>query len=115
MLRLTNMGNGPCVLGGYGGVSFVGRHGDQIGAAAERDPSTGVRRVVLRPGQGAEARLRVTEAGNYDASECHPQTARGLRVYPPNETASLFVRHRFDACDSPDVQLLTIQPYRAVG
>ena len=112
-LRLTNTGDAPCALGGYGGVSFVGGHGQQIGAAAQRDHSTGVRLVVLQPGQTADAQLKVAEAGNYDAADCRPQTAKGLRVYPPNETASLFVPHRFDACASPAVQLLTIKPYRA--
>ena len=113
-LTLTNTGDRPCALGGYGGVSFVGNRGRQLGAPARRDASQGGPRLLVLPAGGsAVARLGVAEAGNYDSSQCQPATARGLRVYPPNETASLFVAHRFVACTSSDVQLLTIQPYRA--
>ncbi|MGN6250326.1 MAG: DUF4232 domain-containing protein [Marmoricola sp.] len=112
-LSLTNDGDAPCALGGYGGVSFVGAAGRQIGAPARRDAGqSGPRLLVLQPGDSAVARLGVAEAGNYDADRCRPTTARGLRVYPPNETASLFVPHPFEACASSQVQLLSLRPYR---
>lgn len=115
-LRLTNTGARPCALGGYSGVSFVDGSGQQLGAPAQRDAGAGGPRVLeLGPGQSAQARLGVAEAGNYDATRCRPVTAQGLRVYPPNQTASLIVAHRFDACAAPSVQLLTIQPYRSRG
>lgn len=115
-LRLTNAGAHPCALGGYSGVSFVDGSGQQVGASAQRDAGAGRPRLLeLAPGQTAQARLGVAEAGNYDAAQCRPVTVGGLRVYPPNQTASLIVRHRFDACADQDVQLLTIEPYRSRG
>ncbi|MGH3413957.1 MAG: DUF4232 domain-containing protein [Marmoricola sp.] len=109
---MTNRGSAPCVTGGYGGVSFVGDHGNQLGVAAERDRSVPVRRIVLRPGESAVARLQVSEALNYPRRTCHPVRARGLRIYPPNETHAAVVRHPETACRSHGVSLMTLRPYR---
>jgi hypothetical protein len=114
-LRMTNTSSAPCASGGYGGVSLVAEPGGApIGAPADRvEPG---RRTVftLRPGEAAEATLRETNAGNYPRPRCHPAPARGLRVYPPDETRSTFVHHATTACSAAGVHLLQLSPYTPV-
>ena len=82
----------PCSTGGFGGVSLVGGAARQpIGAPADRTGAGNARRVVLKPGGHADATLRVADAENYPADKCHPSPTHGLRVYPPNETQSVYV------------------------
>ena len=109
---MTNTGSSPCVTGGYGGVSFVGKHGQQLGAAADRDHSTPARRIVLEPGERAGARLQIGDAGNYPSGSCQPARAKGFRVYPPNETHAAIVAHPEQVCASAKVHQLNLQPYR---
>ncbi len=113
-LVLTNTGAQPCRTGGFGGVSFVGGgNGTQIGAAAVRVQKRRARSFVLQPGDRATATLQESEAGNYDASTCHPTPADGVRVYPPNNTESLFVKQDGAVgCKNPKARLLFLQPYR---
>jgi hypothetical protein len=47
--------------------------------------------VVLRPGGKAQALVQFVQVANFDAAVCQPTPVRGLRVYPPGDTASLFV------------------------
>ena len=35
--------------------------------------------------------MQFVQVANFDAAVCQPTPVRGLRVYPPGETASLFV------------------------
>ena len=110
VLTLTNSGTQTCTVNGFPGVSFVGDGtGTQLGAAARRNGSAG-RTVTLMPTDGARADLTVAQAGNYP--DCSPQTADGLRVYPPDDRDSLFVRTSdLTACRSSAV-LLTVGPLR---
>jgi len=111
-LILTNSGSAPCLLKGYAGVSLTaGADGKPIGAAATRDDSTPVTDVVLAPGKAGTATLRYTQAANYP--DCTRTAAAGFRVYPPNDTASMFVAQPRDACSNADIQLLTIAAFRA--
>jgi hypothetical protein len=111
-LILTNAGSAPCLLKGFAGVSLTaGANGEPIGAAATRDDSTPVTDVVLAPGNAGTATLRYTQAGNYP--DCTRASAAGFRVYPPNDTASLFIAQPRDACSNADIQLLTIAAFRA--
>jgi hypothetical protein len=111
-LILTNAGSAPCLLKGYAGVSLTaGANGEPIGAAATRDDSTPVTDVVLAPGQAGTATLRYTQAANYP--DCTRTSAAGFRVYPPNDTASLFIAQPRDACSNADIKLLTIAAFRA--
>jgi len=100
---------------GYPGVSFVTAanvSGHQIGAAAERDPQYGATVVRLAPHGHAHAWLQVGSAGNYPETSCHPVTAHGLRVYPPNQTRAGYVAQDFPACALGSAGLLTILPLR---
>ena len=90
-LVFTNTGAAPCELRGFPGVSYVaGADGHQVGPAAQE---TGERagEVVLRPGGKAQALVQFVQVANFDAAVCRPTPVRGLRVYPPGDTASLFV------------------------
>lgn len=104
-LELTNRGSTTCVLQGWPGVSFVtGGSGSQVGAAATRIPGSAPS-VSLAPGGTAGATLQITEATNY-GSGCQVTPVSGLRVYPPNQTASLYVAHTDNACaNTTDVTL----------
>jgi len=115
-LRLRNVSTHACRTGGFGGVSLVrGPHGAPIGAPADRTKTGDAKPLTLRPGARAEATLRVTNAENYPPGRCQPAPAKGLRVYPPNETRSAYVAQDATACRSPKVHLLFLEPYRPVG
>jgi hypothetical protein len=108
---LTNNGTAACTLQGWPGVSFVGdNNGTQLGAAANFNRQSPHATVTLAAGGGtATAQLQIVDAQNYSASACNPVTADGFRVYPPGETASLFIPdNQVTACTSSSVKLLTV-------
>ena len=59
------------------------------GAGAARHVGRPSSDVLLAPGKSGTAVLRYTQAGNYP--DCVRAPAAGFRVYPPEDTASLFV------------------------
>jgi hypothetical protein len=110
-LILTNSGTEPCLLKGFAGVSLTaGADGEPIGAAATRDDSGPVTDVTLAPGKAGTATLRYTQAANYP--DCTQTPAAGFRVYPPNDTASLFIPQQLDACTNTEINLLTIGAFQ---
>lgn len=110
-LILTNSGTEPCVLEGFPGVSLTaGADGEPIGAPAARD-TTPATEVLLEPGQAGAATLRYTQARNYP--DCTVVPAAGFRIYPPEDTASLFVAQPRDACANPGINVLTIGAFQA--
>lgn len=110
-LILTNSGTEPCLLKGFAGVSLTaGADGEPIGAAATRDDSGPVTDVTLAPGKAGTATLRYTQAANYP--DCTKTPAAGFRVYPPNDTASLFIPQQLDACTNTEINLLTIGAFQ---
>jgi hypothetical protein len=112
-LILKNSGADPCLLKGFAGVSLAaGPSGGPIGAAATRDDSTPVAAVLLAPGKAGKATLRYTQAGNYPS--CTRTPAAGFRVYPPEDTASLFLAAPEDACRESGINLLTIGAFAAM-
>lgn len=111
-LILTNSGAEPCLLKGFAGVSLTaGANGDPIGAPAAREESTPVADVLLAPGQAGTATLRYTQARNYQ--DCTVVPAAGFRVYPPEDTASLFLAEPHDACSNAGINVLTIGAFTA--
>lgn len=111
-LILTNSGTAACHLKGFAGVSLTsGPGGQPIGAPARRDASAPVTDVLLAPGQSGTAVLRYTQARNY--SDCVVAPAAGYRIYPPEDTASLFVAQPSDACSNASIELLTIGAFQA--
>ena len=113
---LTNTGDQPCKTGGFGGISFVGGgDGTQIGAAAKRQQESQARTIVLQPGDKTSATLQEVDPGSYDKSTCKPTPVDGLRIYPPNNTESLFVKQDGAVgCAKQKVQLLFLRPYQPV-
>ncbi|SDL33544.1 Protein of unknown function [Arthrobacter sp. ok362] len=110
-LIMTNSGKEPCLLKGFAGVSLTaGADGKPIGAAATRDDSTPVTDVLLAPGKAGTATLRYTQAANYP--DCKRTPAAGFRVYPPSDTASLFLAQKLDACANTEINLLTIGAFQ---
>jgi hypothetical protein len=110
-LTLTNTGTEPCVLKGFPGVSLAAdANGEPIGAPAKRDESTPVADVLLAPGQGGKAVLRYTHAENYP--DCTLTPAAGYRIYPPDDTASLFLAQPTPACSNAAIELLTIGAFQ---
>jgi hypothetical protein len=96
-LKFTNQSGHACVLTGYPGVSALDLRGRILGSAASRNPST-TRAVRLADGATASAALRIVQAANFPPASCHRRAAAGLRVYPPNQTASKAVPLPFQAC-----------------
>lgn len=110
-LTLTNTGNEPCLLRGFPGVSLTAdANGEPIGAPAKRDETTPVADVLLAPGQGGKAVLRYTHAENY--TDCTLTPAAGYRIYPPEDTASLFLAQPTQACSNATIELLTIGAFQ---
>jgi hypothetical protein len=96
-----------CELRGFPGVSYVtGDDGHQVGPAAEMSGDRGGE-IDIAPGRTAIAPLRLVNVQNFDAAVCRPTPVRGLRVYPPGDTASLFVPMEGTGCAAtpPDPQL----------
>jgi len=90
-LRFTNSGSRVCTIQGFPGVSYVaGSDGHQVGPAAFRVGTKGAV-VTLRPGQVAAATVGFVNVGNYDEAACQPTQVLGIRVYPPHDTAAMFV------------------------
>jgi hypothetical protein len=111
-LILTNSGAEPCLLKGFAGVSLTaGADGEPIGEPAVRGESTPVTDVLLAPGQAGTATLRYSQAANH--TDCSRTPAAGLRVYPPEDTASLFLAQPREACSNAGIKLLTISAFRA--
>jgi Domain of unknown function (DUF4232) len=100
-LELTNLSGHAWVLRGYPGVSAVDLAGRRLGMPAARNARTAVRPVLLAPGHSASAALQVADTGVFPPTTCHSTTAAGLRVYPPNQTASKVVPYPFRACSRP--------------
>ncbi|WLQ04720.1 DUF4232 domain-containing protein [Arthrobacter oryzae] len=106
-LILTNSGAEPCLLRGFPGVSLTAdANGEPLGAPARQDGASPVADVLLAPGQAGAADMRYTQAGNYP--DCATAQAAGYRVYPPEETASLFLAVPRTACTDDSIELLTI-------
>jgi len=112
-LILTNSGTATCVLEGFAGVSLTAdASGEPIGEPATRETTTPVTKIELAPGKSAWAEIRYTQARNY--GDCARVAAAGFRIYPPNDTASLFVAEPHDACSNAGIKLLTVTAFQAV-
>lgn len=102
-LVFTNVSDHPCVIQGFPGVSYVGgADGHQVGAAAFRTGDKGAP-ITLAKGDTASAAVGFVNVQNYDPTTCQPQPVRGLRVYPPQETASLYVDMPTTGCGNDKI------------
>jgi Protein of unknown function (DUF4232) len=98
-LVFKNASKHPCTLTGYPGVSFVaGAQGTQVNTGFTRDPTESHATVRLVAGKSAHATIRVPNWQNFPENLCKPVSVRGFRIYPPDETASIFVSQPQKAC-----------------
>jgi hypothetical protein len=108
-LDFTNLSGHACTLLGYPGVSAVNLGGHTLGSAASRDNFHAPVVVTLASGATARTVLRIVEAGNFPASICREVPAAGVRVYPPNQTASKVVPFPFSACSRSGPVYLSVR------
>jgi hypothetical protein len=109
----TNTSGATCTLYGYPGVSLVSAAPHiQIGLAAQRSSTTPVKLITLASGATANAVLQVVDALNFGSASCAPTKAAFLRVYPPNQTASVYLADAAEVCAQP-VQTLFISAVQA--
>ena len=52
------------------------------------------------PGADAHATLQVVDAANFPPGKCQLVNAHWLKIYPPNQTAPLFLHFTAQACAS---------------
>jgi Protein of unknown function (DUF4232) len=108
-LEFTNLSGHACTLRGYPGVSAVSLTGRQLGSPAGwGSPATTT--VSLASGATATAELQIADPGGYGNRCLLPPpwqqpwrpgtlpTAAGLRVYPPDQTASTVIPYPLQAC-----------------
>jgi hypothetical protein len=110
-LTFTNRGAAECTLQGWPGVSFVtGDSGTQVGAAATREGNGGGTAVALAPGGSATSNLAISNADAFDPATCAPVDVRGLRVYPPDQKAAVFVERPGQACSAQEKSTIAVGP-----
>jgi hypothetical protein len=114
VIDFTNTSTSTCTLLGYPGVSLVtGPPHTQIGLAAKRSTTSGqVKLITLAPGATANAQLQIVDALNYPSATCGPTKAAALKVYPPNQTAPVYLPNTSTAC-TKSVQTMNIGPVQA--
>lgn len=109
-LVFTNKSGHSCTLYGYPGVSWVtGDSGTQVNDPFQRSSGT-KKTITLSAGGQAHAVLVTHAALNYPADKCKPTDVRGYRIYPPDETASIFVSAPAQECTIKGVNLGQVQP-----
>lgn len=87
-----------------------GPDGPTVGA--DFTPTPSARQLELRMATGAagEVSMRLARAGTYDPAVCRPAPVAGFRVYPPEQSESVFVPYPTETCSVPDVDPPTIMP-----
>jgi len=110
VIYFTNLGNTPCTLYGYPGVSLAAGSStvNQVGAAASRSTATAATLVTLNAGQSANALVRIVEAGNYPTSTCQPTSTTYLQIFPPGQTTPIYLAYKSTGCASSSVNLLSV-------
>jgi len=108
-LNFTNLSGHTCTLFGFPGVSAVTLTGTQLGSPAARS-STTPHTVTLKNGATKHALVDILNTDFIPPPKCHPVTAAGLRVYPPNQTKSRVAPFPFHACAKSGRIYLGISP-----
>jgi hypothetical protein len=109
-LVFTNKSGKTCTLYGYPGVSFVaGGNGTQVNVPFTRTAGT-KSTIKLTAGGKAYAPIQLVDYLNYPTADCKPVTIRGYRVYPPDETAAVFVSAPQKVCSVKNKGVGRVQP-----
>ncbi|WP_250031167.1 DUF4232 domain-containing protein [Paractinoplanes maris] len=111
-LVFGNKSDRACTLFGYPGVSWVaGDNGTQVNEAFSREAGqSGKRTVTVEPGGVVYSLVIWPISANFDAGQCKPVEVRGYRVYPPDETASIFVSGPQTVCSAKGVGTGRVHP-----
>jgi hypothetical protein len=113
-IKFVNLNKVPCTLYGYPGVSLgAGTPVTQVGAAADRAPGSAKSVVLVQPRGVASALLRITQALNYPSANCGPVSTSWIQVFPPGQTAPLYMSYKSTGCAKDSVHLLTIDVVKA--
>ena len=104
-LLLTNHSGSSCEVTGFPGLSLLNAQGGEIGAPATFDHSFAYTPVVLTGGQTASATIHTLNSG---ATSCQG-TSTSLRIYPPDNTASLLIPGQVMLCGNQ----LSVSPFTA--
>ncbi|MGD0606119.1 MAG: DUF4232 domain-containing protein [Streptosporangiaceae bacterium] len=113
VIDFTNISTATCTLYGYPGVSLVtGAPYSQVGLAAKRTTGT-VKQIKLAPGATANALLQIVDALNYPPATCGPTKATALKVYPPNQTAPVYLASTGTTGCAKPVAIMNIGPVQA--
>jgi hypothetical protein len=104
-LDFTNVSSSPCTLYGYPGASLASSSGTEISPGASRSTTTAASLVTLDAGSTAHAVMQIADAGNYDASSCDPKPTTEIKLFPPDQTAALYVSYATSACVKQESQL----------
>jgi hypothetical protein len=110
-LKFTNLSGHACTLRGNPGVSAVSLTGRRLGSPAnwiKEQRQT----VKLAQGATAYALLHYSDVvtGNSGPKPCHAVTGAGLRIYPPNQTASKIVPIPLTACTTRGLVYMSVEP-----
>jgi hypothetical protein len=97
-LNFTNLSGRACTLRGFPGVSAVNLHGGMLGKAAARVSGQTVKSVTLTTGHTAHAVVGLVDIGALSPTTCPPTLAAGLRVFPPDQSASKVIPFPLQAC-----------------
>jgi hypothetical protein len=109
---LKNTGSGACSTGGYPGIQFLANDGSALATTPQHttDDFFGhlpLQKLTLQPGQTASFRLGVSHGGGSSAA-CN--TADGLQVIAPNDTATLKVQIPNGASECGATTVSPLQP-----
>ncbi len=107
-LNFTNLSGQRCTLRGYPGISAVGLRGRQLGKAANRNNFHKVKTISIPNGGTASTMVQIYHAADFPPSRCRPAPAAGLKVFPPNQSASKTVPFPFPACSNSGLSILTV-------
>ncbi|MGB8403346.1 MAG: DUF4232 domain-containing protein [Mycobacterium sp.] len=111
-LNLRNTSTSTCTIEGYADVSFVAGDDDhQIGHAAGQDTGP-LPTITLSPGHTVSATLGIEDPANLPA-DCDATPPSGLRVSPPDQSASLVIDPAGIACANPKYTTLHIGPFQS--
>jgi len=115
-LEFTNLSGHACTLRGYPGVSAVSLGGRRLGRPAAWVPP-GAPVVRLARGASAYAVLQYSDVvtSNSGPQPCDAATAAGLRVYPPDQTASKIVPFPLTACTRRGLVYMSVRPVQTTA
>jgi Protein of unknown function (DUF4232) len=109
-LIFTNASSHTCTLYGFPGVSWVsGPSGQQVNDPAQRTTTLKPTIITLAPGNTAHAQLQYGHPQAFEP-DCHTVDVTGFRVYPPDETTSVFVPFASKTCSTPGIDVGHVDP-----